>query len=123
MGFRNEAYAKVWEVRPNQSGRSTSVRLSISKKVGDGQYEDDFSGWVTFIATANDRAGGLKSGDRIKLGDTDVSSKYNRDKKESAYSFKVFSFEPAEGARNTPKKKGSTLDAVEDGDLPDDFPA
>ena len=60
MGFRNEAYAKIWEVKPNTSGRSTSVRLSISKKVGDGQYEDDFTGWVTFIATANDRAAGLK---------------------------------------------------------------
>ena len=129
MGFRSDAYAKIWEVKPNTSGRSTSVRLSISKKVCDGQYEDDFSGWVTFIATANDRAAGLKSGDRIKLGDVDVSSKYNRDKKESAYSFKVFSFEMADGSQGAAKSsgkaknKGSSLDAVEDGDLPDDFPA
>ena len=123
MGFRNEVYAKVWEVKPNQSGRSTSVRLSISKKVGDGQYEDDFSGWVTFIATANDRAAGLKSGDRIKLGDVGVSSKYNRDKRESSYSFKVFSFEMADGTQRAAKKKSSALDAVEEGDLPDDFPA
>jgi hypothetical protein len=38
-------------------------------------------------------------------------------------SFKVFSFEPADGAGSAPKKQGSSLDAVEDGDLPDDFPA
>jgi hypothetical protein len=123
MGFRNGAYAKVWEVKPNPSGKSTNVRLSVSRKVGDGQYEDDFSGYVSFIATANDRAAGLKKGDRIKLGDVDVSSKYNQDKRERTFSFKVFSFEPADGQQGSAKKPGSSLDAIEDGELPDDFPA
>jgi len=128
MGFRSGAFAKVWEVKPNPSGKSTSVRLSVSRKVSEGQYEEDFSGYVTFIATANDRAGGLKKGDRIKLGDTDVSSKYNAQTKERSYSFKVFSFEPADGSQPTrpegaSKRRDNSLDAVEDGGLPDDFPA
>ena len=123
MGFRKDAYAKIWEVNPNSSGKSTSVRLSISRKVSEGQYEEDFSGYVTFIATANTRAASLKKGDRIKLGDVDVSSKYDADKKVRSFSFKVFSFEPADGSQGTTKKRGNTLDAVEDGELPDDFPA
>jgi len=123
MGFRNGAYAKVWEVRPNDSGRSTSVRLSISRKISEGQYEEDFSGYAAFIATANDRATALKAGDRIKLGDVDVSSKYNPDKREKTFSFKVFSFEMADGAQGAARKKDNPLEAVEEGDLPDDFPA
>ena len=123
MGFRKDAYAKIWEVRPNSSGKSTSVRLSISRKAGDGQYEEDFSGFATFIATANTQAVAIKTGDRIKLGDVDVSSKYNPDKREKSFSFKVFSFEMVDASRSTAKNKGSPLDAIEDGELPDDFPA
>jgi len=123
MGFRRDAYAKVWEVKPNSSGKSTSVRLSISKKVGEGQYEEDFSGYVTFIATANNRAASLTKGDRIKLGDVDVSSKYNPEKKERHFNFKVFSFEMADGSKNSTNSRGSPEDNVEDGSLPDDFPA
>lgn len=123
MGFRNGAFAKIWEIHPNSSGKSTSVRLSISRKVGEGQYEEDFSGYVTFIATANTRAATLKKGDRIKLGDVDVSSKYNAQTKERSYSFKAFSFELADGSQGAAKRQGTSLDAIEDGDLPDDFPA
>jgi len=122
MGFRKDAYAKIWEVKPNSSGKSTSVRLSISRKVGEGQYEEDFSGYVNFIATANVQAAKLQAGDRIKLGDIDVSSKYNSDKKERSFNFKVFSFESVDGSQGAPKKKSNPLDVVEDGDLPDDFP-
>jgi len=123
MGFRTGAYAKVWEVKPNPSGRSTSVRLSVSRKASEGHYEEDFSGFASFIATANDRAAGLKAGDRIKLGDVEVSSRYDREKGERFFNFKVFSFEPADGQQGTAKKQGSALDAIEEGDLPDDFPA
>ena len=123
MGFRQGAYAKVWEVKPNSSGRSTSVRLSISKKIGEGQYEEDFSGYATFIATANTQAAKLKADDRIKLGDVDVSSRYDREKRERSFFFKVFSYEPTDGPQTTPRNTGNPLDAIEDGGLPDDFPA
>ena len=120
MGFRRGAYAKVWEVKPNDSGKSTSVRLSVNRKAGEGQYEEDFSGYAAFISTAHTLAAKLKAGDRIKLGDVDVSSRYNPEKREKHFSFKVFSFEPADG---TGARGGNPLDAVEDGGLPDDFPA
>ena len=129
MGFHEGAFAKVWELKPSTTRKSTSVRLSISKKVEGGQYEDDFSGYVSFIGTANKQAATLKKGDRIKLGGVDVSSQYNADKRERSYSFKVFSYEMADGPQGTAKSsgaaknRGSLLDAVEDGELPDDFPA
>ena len=123
MGFRQGAYAKVWEVKPNSSGKSTSVRMSVSKKNGEGQYEEEFSGYAAFIGTAHTQAAKLKAGDRIKLGDVDVSSSYNREKRERGFYFKVFSYEPADGPQTTPRNTGSPLDAVEDGGLPDDFPA
>ena len=123
MGFRKDAFAKIWEVKPNPSGKSTSVRLSVSRKVAEGQYEEDFSGYVSFIATANNGARSLKKGDRVKLGDVDVSSKYDTAKKERSFSFKVFSFEMADGSQSALKNNGNPLDAVEDGELPNDFPA
>ena len=116
MGFRNGAFAKVWEVKPNRSGKSTAVRLTVSKKLKDGGYEEDFSGWVTFIVAANEKAKKLRNGDRIKLGDVDVSSTYNRDTKEKSYSFKAFSFDIDGG--NKAALGGSGIES----ETPDDFP-
>ena len=122
MGFRNGAYAKVWELRPNKSGRSTAVRLSISKKDGNGGYEEDFSHWVMFIATANERAKRLQQGDRVQLGDVDVSARYDKEKRAHDYSFKVFSFEEVAGnGKKTGSTKAQEQNDREDG-APDDLP-
>lgn len=82
MGFRTGAYAKVWEVTP-MSDTSTKVRMSISRKnKQSGEYEQDFSGFVLAIGTAAaKKAAGLKEGNRIKLGDVDVTTKYDKEKK------------------------------------------
>ena len=123
MGFKSGAYAKVWDVRPNsKTGKSTSVRISVSRKEEEGKYIEEFSGYATFIATAHKLAAGLKIGDRIKLGDVDVVSSFNRDTGERKTYFKVFSYEPADGPQSAKKAAGNTLDAIADG-LPDDFPA
>ena len=102
MGFRTGAYAKVWEVTP-MSDTSAKVRLSISRKNKQtGEDEQDFSGFVLCVGTA--AAGNalkLKEGSRIKLGDCDVSTKYDSEKKITYTNFKLFSFEYAdsEGAQ------------------------
>ena len=82
MGFRTDAYAKVWEVTP-MSDTSTKVRMSISRKnKQSGEYEQDFSGFVLAIGTAAaKKAASLKEGNRIKLGDVDVTTKYDKEKK------------------------------------------
>lgn len=94
MGFRNGAYAKVWEIKPVWD-TNTKCRISTSRKNKDsGEYMQDFSGYVSFVGTANaKKAACLKEGDRIKLGDVDIISKYDADKKQTYYNFTCFSFE------------------------------
>lgn len=94
MGFRQGAYATVWEVEP-RSDLLTKIRISISRKKKDSdEYEQDFSGYVLCIGTAAARkAATLKHKDRIKLGDVDVSTNYNAEKKITYYNFKLFSFD------------------------------
>ena len=94
MGFRKDSYATAWEVTP-VSDTCTKIRLSIQRKNKQtNEYENDFSGFVTFIGTAAaKKAACLKSGDRIKLGDVDVSTSYDKEKKKGYTYFKCFSFD------------------------------
>lgn len=105
MGFKNGAYAKVWEVVPPQEGKKTyRVRLSISRKDKlSGEYETDFSGYVSFIGRAAELAKEkLTKESRVKLLETDVASAYNKEKKEASYYFKVFDAELADSGSTSP---------------------
>lgn len=91
MGFRTGAWAKIWEITPGE--RSTKLRVSTSKKnKQSGEYEQDFSGFITLAGTAHREAGHLKAGDRFQIGDCDVSSRYDKEKKKEYINFTVFSF-------------------------------
>lgn len=122
MGFRTGAYAKVWEVTP-MSDTSTKVRMSVSRKnKQSGEYEQDFSGFVLAIGTAAaHKAAGLKEGDRIKLGDVDVSTKYDREKEVTYTNFKMFSFDIENGSNTSGGFSGDTepQPTVDDGELDD----
>ena len=123
MGFRTGAFAKVWEVTP-MSDTSTKVRMSISRKVkGTDEYEQDFSGFVLAVGTAAAaKAAKLKEGDRIKLGDVDVTTKYEKEKKITYTNFKMFSFEDANGkpASNPTEDPQQTVDDVDIDDSGED---
>lgn len=97
MGFRSGAYATVWEIQP-MSDTFTKGRISISKKNRDtGEYDTQFSGYVMFAGTsAASKAAKLKEKDRIKLGDTDVTTKYNKEKNVTYTNFKIYDFEMAD---------------------------
>lgn len=97
MGFHNNAYSTVWSVEA-KSNTLTKCRISISKKnKNTGEYETDFSGFVSFVGTAAaSKAAKLKEKDRIKLIDTDVSNKYDKEKGVTYTNFTVFSFELAD---------------------------
>ncbi len=97
MGFRTGAYAKVWQVKP-KSNVNTELRISISRKDKQtGNYEQDFSGFVYCIGTVcAQKAAKLAEGARIKLGDVDVSTKYDKEKGVTYTSYKCFSFEAEE---------------------------
>ena len=100
MGFRNGSYATVWAVEP-KSDTNTSVRLSVSRKNKQTeQYETEFSGFVSFFGTATaKRAACLKEGSRIKLGDVDVTNKYDKDSKNMTTYYKCFSFETSDNSQ------------------------
>lgn len=108
MGFRKGAYAKVWEVDPVSDTR-TKLRISISRKNKQtGEYEQDFSGFVLFIGTAvAAKAAKLSKGDRIQLGDCDVSTRYDKETEKTYTNFKVFSFEEDEEAGSEKTAKSS----------------
>lgn len=123
MGFRKEAFATIWSVE-STSDTLTKARISISRKNKQtGEYDTDFSGFVSFVGTAAaKKAAGLKEKERIRLGDVDVTNKYDKEKNGTYTNYKIFSFETQneiDGAsRNTespePKKP------VDDGEVDDD---
>jgi hypothetical protein len=120
MGFRTGAYAKVWEVTP-MSGTSTKIRMSISRKNKQtGEYEDEFSGFVLCIGTAAaNKALGLQKGSRIKLGDCDVTTKYEPQKKITYTNFKLFSFDDADSSDSQVSNYTEPQPTVDDGEIDD----
>ena len=121
MGFRTGAYAKIWEVTP-MSDTSTKVRMSVSRKnKQSGEYEQDFSGFVLCIgAAAAKKASQLQEGSRIKIGDCDVTTKYDEQKKITYTNFKMFSFEDADVENSSPAERAAPEPTVDDGEIDDD---
>lgn len=102
MGFRKGSYAKVWDVQP-VSDTNTKIRITISRRDKQTEeYIDEFSGFVACVGTvAAKKAANLKKGDRIKLGDVDVTTKYVKDTKTTYTNFKCFGFEDIDAPNQT----------------------
>ena len=68
MGFRNGAYAKIWN--SEDKGKYSVVELSTSKKNKEtDEYETDFSSkFVRFIGAAHEALKNLGDRTRVKLG-------------------------------------------------------
>lgn len=124
MGFRVGAFMNCWSIEPSQSGKTTKVRLSSSRKNKmTGEFEQDFSGFCTFIGPAHEMAKNLKERDRIKILECDVGTTYDKEKKVEYVNYKVFSFEMADGSTPTAgtapaNKKKAAL--AEEGEVDED---
>lgn len=91
MGFARSKWAKCWQIEPGE--RSTKVRISTSKKNKQtNEYEQDFSGFVTLAGTAHKEAANLKVGDTFQIGDCEVTSRYDKEKKKEYINFAIYSF-------------------------------
>lgn len=101
MGFRKDAYATVWSVE-SISDVNTKLRISISRKDKQtGEYVDEFSEFVNVYGTLSAKhAAALTKGDRIRLGDVDVKSKYVKEKNTTYYNFNIFSFDILDRTNN-----------------------
>lgn len=123
MGFRKGAWATVWDVNP-KTDLITSCRIAISRKNKQtGEYEQEFSGFVSFIGTGTaQKAASLKVKDRIKLDEVDVKTHYDAAKKTTYYNFNVYSFDTPEGNGSG---GGNSLDRsithVDDGELDEEW--
>jgi len=124
MGFRKDSYATVWEVKP-RSDTMTSARISINRKDKQtDQYVQDWGGFVAFIGTScAQKAARLRVKDRIKLGDVDVTNKYDPEKKVEYTNFNIYSFEMADSPGSQPGSRPAQASrAVDEGEMSDDLP-
>lgn len=136
MGFREGAFAMVWEVRPVKD-TLTKARVTISRKDRTtGEYVQDFGGFIDFVGTAcATKALKLKSKDKIKLCGVDVSNRYDKEKRIEYTNYKVFDFEmenePSGGDRNVRRGNNASLPKAPptrdssfvevDNEVPDEF--
>lgn len=122
MGFRKDSFATIWSVEPT-SDTLTKARISISHKNRQtGEYENDFSGFVSFVGTAAaKKAASLKERERIKLGDVDVTNRYDKERNTTFTNFKIFSFEMADTPQNQQTRATTEPQPhVDDGEMDDD---
>lgn len=125
MGFRKDSYAKVWSIEPI-SDTNTKIRISVSRKNKEtDEYEQEFSGFVNcYGSIAAQKAARLKEGDKIKLGDVDVTTRYDKEKKVEYVNYKMFSFELDEERQSAPAQsrpapsESNPVDGGGDDDLP-----
>lgn len=124
MGFRQGSYCTVWSTEV-VSDTLTKGRISVSRKnKNTGEYETDFNGFVSFVGTtAAGKAASLKERDRIRLGDVDVTNKYDKEKNVTYTNCKIFSFDKQDdsfGNTGTAQSTASkTSKAVDDGEIDD----
>lgn len=121
MSFRSGAYLKIWEITPGE--RSTRIRCSSSRKNKQtNEYEQDFTGFVNLIGGAHQAASNLKAGDNIRIGDCEVTSRYDKEKKKEYINFAVFSlYDNDSNKSETPVEKPASTPAAQD-DSEDSLP-
>lgn len=91
MGLRNGAYAKIWEVKKG-NGKYYDARISTSRKMPDGSYETDFSGFVRLIGKAAADAESFNGGERVRIGEFEVTNKFDKEKRVTYTNYAVFTF-------------------------------
>lgn len=122
MGFRNNAWAKVWDIE--DKGNYSLAEISTSRKNKDsGDYETDFSSkFVRFIGDAH--KSNVKKGERIQLKSCDVTTSYDKEKRKVYTNYLVFEIARGDGHENSrsskkpAKEPESVDDLIDDDDLP-----
>ena len=90
--FSVGSYAKIWEVKRIES-KYSDIRISTSKKVEEGKYEQDFGGFVRMVGKAHAAMSYLNVGDKFKILSCGVTNKYDKEKKTTYTDFVIFDVE------------------------------
>lgn len=107
MGFRQDAYARVWSVE--NKGNYSTARLSISRKdKNTGAYTTDFQdGFVRLVGQAHQAFQGVdideKKGVSIKISSCEVTNLYTAPDGKVSYTphYTIFGLEFPDGNTNT----------------------
>ena len=126
MGFRTGAYATVWRTKETNSSKVTKAQISTNRKNRQtDEWERDFSHWVKFIGSANDKVATLGERARIRILECEVLADYNKEKETTYYDFVIYDFEsvdseiPTKGTKPAAKKQAFPDEPV-DGDVSED---
>lgn len=90
--FSAGSYAKVWEVK-RVAEKFTDLRISTSKKLEDGKYEQDFGGFVRLVGKAHKDATYINENDSFKIVRCGVENHYDKEKKQTYTNFIIFEIE------------------------------
>ena len=137
MGFRNDSYARVWQVE--DKGKYSTARVTISRKdKNSGTYNTEFSdGYVRLVGQAHTALQGVqideKKGISVKISSCDVTNVYTAPDGKVSYTphYTIFGLEIQDGGNktgnnaNSAPKSGSDdfmniPDGVDDDELPFD---
>lgn len=120
MGFRENAWLTVWDIKKNPSGKSFQIRASTSKKDRDtGEYETDWSGFINLVGDAAKKAAVLKQRDRIQMKGCEVTTRYVKEKDVTYTNYTCFDFEMSDlpsGGGN--RKRNDDEYGISESDMP-----
>ena len=137
MGFRQDAYARVWDVK--DKGKYSVARISISHKdKNTGAYTTDFQdGFVGLVGQAHTALQGVqideKKGITIKISSCEVTNTYTSPNGEISFAphYTIFGLEIQDGNKNNKGNNANSADTnsgsddfinipdgIDDGDLP-----
>ena len=102
--FGAGSWAKIWEIKAINE-KYSDIRISTSKKDKDGNYVQDFGGYVRMVGKAHSQMSYLSEGDRFKIERCGVENHYDKAKKITYYNFVIFEIEAeeSEGAPTVPE--------------------
>ena len=115
MGFRTNAYAKVWKIEKG-NGNFYNAEMSVSHKNKEtGNYETDWANkFVRLVGKAATQAESISSGDTVRIGDCDVTNKWDKEKKIMYTNYVIFSFNDTENNSAPAQKPGKAAPPAED---------
>ena len=90
--FSVGSYAKIWEIKRIEE-KYADFRISTSKKIEEGKYEQDFGGFVRLVGKAFADGKYLTDGDTFKIVRCGVENHYDKEKKQTYTNFIIFEIE------------------------------